>query len=276
MAAAVAYREARSSFHRWRAFKPFRCRRHAEEVPLGQCAGVRCLAAVGERRSELQQRPSISVRRCVISIVTSLPLRHTLNVPEAASGDIRNVVKTIAGLPTGFTQRIELYINDIDLGVVARNLILLLLSLIVEDDKEAVECMIHVWYSSFLRARDMTILRDRLRPMIEDICRKIQDKPSTAFLGKTWHFGSHSCRIELTKASWGKVLLYLDNIKSLTTERAHQIRSTITLAPERVDYWHRHFLALTPAHRLCKQRFREDGLLLPFGSSRLDFKVPNP
>jgi hypothetical protein len=115
MAAAVAYREARSSFHRWRAFKPFRCRRHAEEVPLGQCAGVRCLTAVGERRSELQQRPSISVRRCVISIVTSLPLQHTLNVPEAASGDIRNFVKTIASLPTGFTQRIELYINDIDL-----------------------------------------------------------------------------------------------------------------------------------------------------------------
>jgi hypothetical protein len=202
--------------------------------------------------------------------------QHTLNMSDTASGDIRNVVKTIACLSTGFTQRIELYINDIDLDVVARNLILLLLSLIIKDDNEAVECMIHVWYSAFLRASDMAILRDHIRPMIEDVCRKLQDKPATAFLGKTWNLGQHSCRIELNKESWGKILLYLVNIQSLSTERADQIRSAITLAPERTDYWHRHFLALTPAHRLCKQRFREDGLLLPFGRSRLDFKVPNP
>jgi hypothetical protein len=169
-----------------------------------------------------------------------------------------------------------LYINDIDLDVVARNLILLLIGLIVEDDNEGIECMIHVWYSAFIRASDMAILRDRIRPMIEDVCRKIQDKPSDIFLGKTWKLGQHSCRVELTKESWEKILLHVDNIQDLSTERAHQIRSAVILAPDRIDYIERHMLALTPAHRICKQRFREDGLLLPFGASRHDFSVPNP
>jgi hypothetical protein len=169
-----------------------------------------------------------------------------------------------------------MYINDIDLDVAARNLILLLVALSVEDDKEAIECMIHVWYSAFLRASDMAILRDRIRPMIEDVCRNIEKKSSTRFLGTTWTFAQHSCRIELTKESWGKVLLYLDNIQSLSIDRAHQIRSAVTLAPERIDYRDRHMLISTPTQRICKQRFREDGLLLPFGASRLGFDVPNP
>jgi hypothetical protein len=136
--------------------------------------------------------------------------------------------------------------------------------------------MIHVWYSAFLRESDMAILRDRVRPMIEDVCRKIQDKPSTTLLGKTWSFSQHSCRIELTKETWRHVLLYLDNIQGLSAERANHRRSAVTLAPERVDFRDRHMLALSPGHRICKQRFREDGLLLPFGTSRLEFNNPNP
>ena len=137
--------------------------------------------------------------------------------------------------------------------------------------------MIHVWYSAFLRASDVAILRGRIRPNIEDICGKIQDKPSGLVLGKTWKLAQHSCRIELTKESWGKVLLYLDNVQSLSSHRADQIRSAVTLAPERVDYRERFMLAsLTPAHRICMQRFREDDILLPFGASRLGFNVPDP
>jgi hypothetical protein len=193
-----------------------------------------------------------------------------------ASGDLRNIVKTIACLPTSFTQSTDLYINDRDLDIVARNLILLLIGLIVEEDNEAVECMIHVWYSAFLRECDMAILRDRVRPLVEDVCRKIQDRSPDVDLGKTWKFAQHSCRVELTKESWGKVLLCLDNIQSLSTDQAKQRRNAVVLAPEHVDFTERRMLALTPTHRICKKRFREDGLLLPFGAFRLDFKVPNP
>jgi hypothetical protein len=136
--------------------------------------------------------------------------------------------------------------------------------------------MIHVWYSAFLRSSDMAILQDRIRPLIEDVCRKIQDKSSDNFLGKTWKLAHHSCRVELKKESWGKVLSYLDNVQSLSAERANQRRTAITLAPERVDYRDWSFLTLTPTHRICEQRFREDGVLLPFGASRHEFKIPIP
>ena len=136
--------------------------------------------------------------------------------------------------------------------------------------------MIHVWYSAFLRECDMAILRDRIRPLVEDICHKIQNRSPDVDLGKTWKFAQHSCRVELTKESWGKVLLFLDNIQGLSTDQAKQRRNAVVLAPEHVDFTERRMLALTPTHRICKKQFREGGLLLPCGASRLDFNVPNP
>jgi len=136
--------------------------------------------------------------------------------------------------------------------------------------------MIHTWYSASLRPSDMAILENRIRPLIEDVFRKISNKTSAVSQRKTWTFGQNTCTVEMGAASWKSLLHYLNNIPDLTMERAQHIRSRITLAPERVDYRDRHMLALTPARRLCTQRFREDGLLLPFGALRLAFSVPNP
>jgi hypothetical protein len=169
-----------------------------------------------------------------------------------------------------------LYINDRDLDVVARNIILLLIALVIDNEDDAVECMIHTWYSASIRSSDMAILEIRIRPLIEDVVRKISNRTSAASQRKTWTFGQNTCTVEMKKSSWTSLLRYLENIKGLTMDRAQQIRSRITLAPERVDYRDRHMLALTSARRLCMQRFREDGLLLPFGASRLGYSVPNP
>jgi len=136
--------------------------------------------------------------------------------------------------------------------------------------------MIHTWYSASLRPSDMAILETRIRPLIEDVVHMISNKTSAVSQRKTWTFGQNTCTVEVGTASWTRLLHYLKNIPDLTMERAQQIRSRITLAPERVDYRDRHMLALPPARRLCMQRFREDGLLLPFGASRLPFSVPNP
>lgn len=158
----------------------------------------------------------------------------------------------------------------------ARNIILLLIALVVDGEDEAVECMIHTWYSASIRPSDMAILEGRIRPLIQDVVRKISNKPSAASHRETWTFGQNTCTVEISKTSWKSLLRYLENIKDLTMDRAQQIRSRVTLAPERVDYRDRQMLAFTPARRLCTQRFREDGLLLPFAASRLAFSVPNP
>lgn len=48
-------------------------------------------------------------------------------------------------------------------------------------------------------------------------------------------------------------------------------------APHRVDFVHRQLVQqMLPGWRACTQKFRDDGILLPFGSPRTDFTVPNP
>ncbi|GAB7330094.1 hypothetical protein MBLNU13_g01778t1 [Cladosporium sp. NU13] len=122
----------------------------------------------------------------------------------------------------------------------------------------------------------MAILEIRIRPLIEDVIRRISNRISAVSQRKTWTFGQNICTVEMNKNSWTSLLRCLKNIEDLTMERAQHVRSGVTLAPERVDYRDRHMLALTPARLLCMQRFREDGLLLPFGATRLAFSVPNP
>ncbi|RJE17186.1 hypothetical protein PHISCL_10477, partial [Aspergillus sclerotialis] len=84
------------------------------------------------------------------------------------SGDLRNVIKTVARLPISYSRSLEITINDREFDIVARNIILLLIALVVENVDEAVECVIHVWYSALVRESDIDILHCRIRPLIED------------------------------------------------------------------------------------------------------------
>lgn len=168
--------------------------------------------------------------------------------------------------------------NDRDLDIVARNAIMLLIALAVDDIDEAVDCIIHVWYSALIRKSDLDILQQRIRPLIESVCEKIKGKSPTCLLTKTWQFGQRSLRLVLEKSSWDSLLSLMDIPEGLTAEQAHQIRRTVTVAEPRKDYRDRHLLLQPrpPSRRTAKNQFRKDGLLLPFGSRRKDFQEPNP
>jgi hypothetical protein len=194
----------------------------------------------------------------------------------AASGDLRNVVTTIAQLPSSYSYPLELTINDRDFEIVARNIILLLTALIVEQVDEAVDCIIHVWYSAFVRESHIDLLRHRVRPLIEDVCNKIKDKKPGSLLGKTWTFGRHSLRVVLERSSWDRLLCLVDPPAGLTADHARELRAAITLAESRKDYRDRYMYCQSPSYRIAFKKFREDGLLLPFGSSRSEFREPNP
>ncbi|KAL5347467.1 hypothetical protein ACLOAV_007779 [Pseudogymnoascus australis] len=202
--------------------------------------------------------------------------RGQLNLLFAASGDFRNVAKTIAMLPSSYNQPIGITMNDLDPDIVARNVIMLLIALTVDNSDEAVDCIIHIWYSALIRKSDLDILQQRIRPLIESICKKIENKTPTSLLGQTWTFGQRSLRLVLEKSSWDNLLCYMDIPAGLTMELANQIRTAVTLAESRKDYRDRNLLFQTPSRRIAKDRYWGDGLLLPFGSPRLDFQEPNP
>ncbi|KAH0425491.1 hypothetical protein CcaCcLH18_10950 [Colletotrichum camelliae] len=194
----------------------------------------------------------------------------------AASGDLRNVVKTIAQVPNSYTQPIEVTMNDCDLDIVARNVIMLLVSLVVSNADIAVDCIIHVWYSALLRKSDLDIVQHRIRPLLEDVCHKLKGNGADTLQAKTWTFGQRSLRLVLKKSAWDDVLSSMDIPKDLTVNRAREIRKAVTLAEDRKDYRDRDLLFQSASHRVALTRFREDGLLLPFGAARGAFRYPNP
>jgi len=205
-----------------------------------------------------------------------LPVEVLTVTPRAASGDLRNLVTTIAELPSSCSQPLDITMNDKELDIVARNVIMLLIALVVDNNEAAVDCIIHIWYSALIRESDLDILQQRIRPLVEDVCGKIKDKTPASLMAKTWQFGQRSLRLVLPKSSWDGLLSFMDTPKDLTAEDANRIRRAVTLAASRQDYRDRHLLFQAPSRRIAKQRFREDGLLLPFGYQRDEFREPNP
>ncbi|KAJ1324714.1 DUF4470 domain-containing protein [Microdochium nivale] len=202
--------------------------------------------------------------------------KESLSLLFAASGDLRNVLKTVVELPAAYTGKLKVTINDLDLDVTARNAIMLLIAFVVDDPEEAVDCIIHTWYSCLIRTAHNDILQQRIRPLIQEVCDKIRDKNPDSMQAKTWKFGKHSLRLMLKQSAWSRVLSYTDPPTGINAEKAVQIRQAVTIAASRIDYRDRHFLFFSPSHRIAKYRFRKDGLLLPFGTPRGEFVVPNP
>lgn len=166
--------------------------------------------------------------------------------------------------------------NDKDFDIVARNLILLLVALVVQDSDEAIDCIIHLWYSALVHKSDIDILNNQIRPLIQDICEKVKNKSPKTVLGKTWKFGTRSLRIVLEQSSWTRLLSFFDKPDGLTAEKACKIRADNTLAHSRRDYRDRYMIYLPPSQRIPFHKFRQDGLLLPFGFPRHEFTEPNP
>lgn len=198
------------------------------------------------------------------------------DIIHAASGDLRNAVVTLALIPSSFCQPVKLVLNDKDFDIVARNVIMLLLVLTEHDPTKVAEGLIHLWYSAFIPPSLITIMQEAVRPLVQTICTKVEKKAPQTLLGKTWNFGSRSLRLVLTRDQWFSLLSYFEVPAGLTLERAKRNRLDITLAPQRVDYRDRRSFAQRPGWRVGSQKYREDGILLPFGAPRASFSYLNP
>lgn len=78
------------------------------------------------------------------------------------------------------------------------------------------------------------------------------------------------------KEQWDRLLSYFEVPDGLLMAQAQVIRTSTTLAAERKDYLDRALYTQPLAWRVCTMKFRKDGILLPFGTSRGEFDTPNP
>ncbi|KAL2671319.1 hypothetical protein Neosp_013901 [[Neocosmospora] mangrovei] len=143
-----------------------------------------------------------------------------------ASGDLRDVIKTVTSLPRSFRNDLTITINDNDLDIVARNIILLLTALLSAKPEEAAIRMIHIWYSAFIRQSDLEFLHGVVRPNIQRVCSSLEGDDSKRLHTATFSTGAYSTvHIALPKKSWFALLKYFEVPEGLTLDQARQVRT---------------------------------------------------
>ncbi|KPI40874.1 uncharacterized protein AB675_10844 [Cyphellophora attinorum] len=185
-----------------------------------------------------------------------------LAVSFAAAGDIRNIVHTVNALPASFNNIVNIHINHWDIDVVTRNITLLILALTDPEDTEDVgdvlDCMIHVWYSAFLTPKHRDLIKRLVLPRIQPAVDATRGYTDISKHQKTMWFGDEGCslRIVLSGADW----------------KPH--RNRVVLAHK--DDFQRALCYQPGASKAAVHKFRQTGVLLPFGSSQFEYVCPNP
>lgn len=217
--------------------------------------------------------PALDLMQVASNEGESSILHENITMLFAASGDLRNVVKTVNGMPGTYSGDCSIVINDKNFAIAARNAMLLLTALHFEP-AVASPIMLHLWYSAMLPKEMITALQEVVLPCISDVCEKIKNKPEHSFQAKTFRFGQSSVRLTFKKYEWfalGRMFLVPEG---LTESQAQTIRHEVILA--RKDHIDRALLHMPPGRRAGMMKFREGGVLLPFGASCTAFSVPNP
>jgi hypothetical protein len=93
----------------------------------------------------------------------------------AASGDLRNVVQSLLGLPETNDGTCTVVMNDRDSTVVVRIILLLLVAYIFPED-ETVPTMIHLWYSAFLPKCMVDALQEKFLPTYQTDLQQTQEQ----------------------------------------------------------------------------------------------------
>ena len=197
--------------------------------------------------------------------------RHDSTAISIASGDLRNVIKTVNGLPKDFQRTCKVFVNDFTDYISVRNL--LFLCMLCDADgpspEETAEGVLHLWYSSSITKSQSEFLSqwiDRLVPGLKvpnkDRISGSIDLHGPSTLRFDWPRSAAQLMVDLARASY-----------SLASARESMRK--VQAAPTRKDYRERRIASLRPRHRASVQHWLRTGVLLPFGESTERFECPN-
>ncbi|CCL98318.1 uncharacterized protein FIBRA_00312 [Fibroporia radiculosa] len=185
-----------------------------------------------------------------------------------ASGDMRDVVRTVNELPLEYTGELTILINDRNHIVLSRNLALLLLLGTLEDKRRAADIAAHFWYSAFVPELYHTQLQLVMRKALEFIPHHTGDVTCTL---------TPTSRVEGCIGQVAASYLGLCSIISTAYDANDALNelSRARLVETSEDGLHRQYWPLESSHRLAYHEFRKYGLLLPFGAANAHFDHPN-
>ena len=197
-----------------------------------------------------------------------------LNLCFAASGDLRNIIKSIVGIPDNYNGTALCIVNDRDQIIVARNVVMLLTSLVFPP-VVAAEIMLHIWYSARLRLRMLQNVKDHVRPLIAQVLKESEQRKHYTLLSGTWTFGSRVLSLCLCKGQWEYILMMLDAKHPVSNSEVHK-QQYMKLNATALDTLEHRLLQMPPSWRVSIVKMRESGMLLPFGCCLDQYSCQNP
>ncbi|KAF5385773.1 hypothetical protein D9615_002203 [Tricholomella constricta] len=189
----------------------------------------------------------------------------------AASGDIRNLIKTVNGLPKGYRGKCDILLNDNDAIIVNQNLVILYALLSAGPSiEESAELVVHLMYSAALTPASAAYLRGCIRIVYGD---GASDGGNMSFRSalKT-RGGGKIFSMQSTMALRRPMEMFLsryDLRKGLQSMR--NVLSDVL----REDDKDRYLASLKPIHRVALARYSQSGILAPFSLDTRSFNQPN-
>ncbi len=125
-------------------------------------------------------------------------LKDILIIPIAL-GDLRNVIISVTNLPENYKRLVNIIINDKDIDIVIRNVILLFNFLIIDKPQITRKYSVYIFYSTFIIKLCHNTLQIKIKPFVQDVYNKITNRSPDILLNKIWKFGKYSLRLIFTK-----------------------------------------------------------------------------
>ena len=112
---------------------------------------------------------------------------------------------SINSLPTTYKGTCTSVLNDKNMGIVARNIIMLLISAQLPP-ADAAELVLHIWYSARLTQGMLAAIDKHATQPIANIVTKIKDKDDDVMQSKKWTFGTAEIIVRMYKPQWKNLL----------------------------------------------------------------------
>lgn len=198
-----------------------------------------------------------------------IPLSCPLNW-FIASGDIRNMVKTVNSLPDDYSGKCHILFNDINPLVVNRNIIILHTLLTSGDAlEEAAECALHLMYSAVLTPVMLAHLYRSLNAICDQNAWQGYPLPSARWSTR----GRGEIRVTQPFSNTRSLLQML--LSTYGLPEALKNMHDIMFNPSRLDYRDRYIADLEPSHRVAFMHYRKSGIVAPFSYDTSHFTQPN-
>jgi hypothetical protein len=159
--------------------------------------------------------------------------------------------------------------------VTIRSLFILLIAFKFEDKERAIEAMVHLSYSFALPADLWEDITSVLLPCVEEFYRSVKHKKPDVKVSNSWKFGSQTIRTTMSRKDWKRIMEILKPSVPMSFDQAAASRQAVVSNPAYKNHRGLKLWNTYPSLRRADIRFRQTGIVLPFGFPVSNYRQPN-